>query len=101
MRPPRLRDMLSGPLESHTVHTVTDRPELEAQLIEIRAAGVAYEIEEHNLGIVGVAAVVNDAGEPAASISLAVPTERWNRRRDELTAGILAARAQATRLLSA
>jgi len=85
-------------LERHTPNTLTDRDELLAELRQVRKTGVAYDREEHTLGISSAAiAVPAPHGAPAA-LSVLMPTprfagnERWitkvlQRVRREVAAG--------------
>jgi DNA-binding IclR family transcriptional regulator len=65
-------------LRSMTGETVTDAATLTAQLDQIRATGIANEVEEAVLGECASAAAVFDAtGEAAGAIGLIVPAARW------------------------
>lgn len=61
-----------------TPNTVTDPVALGAALERIRREGVAFDIEERNLGTCAVAAPVRDQlGKVIAAIALVVPTGRF------------------------
>ena len=69
---------LTGPLRSMTGDTVTDTATLAEQLVQVRATGIASEVEEAILGECALAATVFDTTEqPAGAISLVVPAGRW------------------------
>jgi DNA-binding IclR family transcriptional regulator len=70
--------VLAGPRRSMTGDTVTGESALRAQLNEVRATGIATEVEEAVLGECGVAAPLVDAGgEVAGAIGLVVPSGEW------------------------
>ena len=91
------REVLSGPLERRTPHTVIAPGLLQRQLEGVLEGGVAFEREESSPGLLCVAAPVLDAsGEAAvAAISLTGPVGRF--RPD---AHVDAVRAAATGLSS-
>ncbi|WP_425003685.1 IclR family transcriptional regulator [Mycolicibacterium sp. S3B2] len=71
-------EALTGPLRSMTGDTITDPATLAEQLVEVRATGIASEVEEAILGECALAATVFDTTEqPAGAISLVVPAGRW------------------------
>lgn len=71
-------EALTGPLRSMTGDTITDPATLAEQLVEVRATGIAGEVEEAILGECALAATVFDTTEqPAGAISLVVPAGRW------------------------
>jgi len=80
-----LRRMLKGRLESRTDHTITDPERLMDELDQIAAEGVAFDREEHEVGISAVSALVVDAANNYAAISAAMPTARLESREEYLT----------------
>lgn len=73
-------DVLTGPLERRTRHTIIAPGLLRQQLRTVAESGVAYEREESALGITCVAAAVpapDGAGEPVAAVSVTGPTTRF------------------------
>jgi IclR family acetate operon transcriptional repressor len=69
-------------LKPRTPHTVTKIEELKKQLSKIRQDGVAFEDEEHELGIKTVAAPVRDwENNVAAAISVVGPSVRMTRNK--------------------
>ena len=61
-----------------TPHTITRPAELAAQLEQVAREGVAFDIEERNIGTCAVAAPVRDQlGNVIASIALVIPTGRF------------------------
>jgi DNA-binding IclR family transcriptional regulator len=69
--------LLHGPLERRTPRTIVDRPELEAQLAEVREAGFARTFEELEVGLNAIAAPVrNPGGEVIAAVDVSGPAHR-------------------------
>lgn len=61
-----------------TSNTITDPEELRRELDRVRRKGVAFDLEERNLGTCAVAAPVRDQlGKVIAAISLVVPAGRF------------------------
>jgi DNA-binding IclR family transcriptional regulator len=70
--------LLAVPHERLTPKTITDPEELAAELRRARDEGVAFDIEERNLGTCAVAAPVRDQmGAVIGSIGVIVPTGRF------------------------
>lgn len=64
--------------ERFTPSTVTSEKALRKQIEDIQRTGFAYMEEEYSLGIRGVSRVVMQGGIPVGSLSVAIPTARWN-----------------------
>lgn len=82
--PPAQRDrVLRGwKLDSKTQYTITDPVALREELSAIKRRGYAENRQEHELGVVSVAAPIKDAsGYAIAALSLAGPTERMDEHR--------------------
>lgn len=91
--------LLAQPHERRTPRTITDLRELAAELERVRDEGVAFDIEERNLGTCAVAAPVRDQmAQVIGSISVIVPTGRFGP--DERAACVRAVKAQAAALSS-
>jgi DNA-binding IclR family transcriptional regulator len=72
------RAALKAPLEKRTPYTQTDPEELAAELVKIRREGVAFGMQEWNLGMCAVAAPIFDAGRQVrGSLAIVTPTERF------------------------
>ncbi len=83
--PPERREMLlSGRLKRYTVVTVTDKAALKLALREVQATGLAYDLEEHSLGICAVGTAFLDPAGRAYSISIPVPSSRFGAKRPQL-----------------
>ncbi len=76
--------MLPARLAALTPNTITSRKELWEELETVRAEGVAYDREEHTLGICAVGAVVSDPYGAVAAISVPVPAQRFLGNEPEL-----------------
>jgi DNA-binding IclR family transcriptional regulator len=69
---------LSRPQPPSTKYSLTDRKQIEAELARVAEEGVAYDMEEHGLGVCSVAApVLGPNGAMIASISAVAPKERF------------------------
>ncbi|OUM44705.1 IclR family transcriptional regulator [Arthrobacter sedimenti] len=89
------RPFLKGPLAEVTRHTITNRSVLEKQLVEIRVAGQATEINELEEGSSCLALPVNLPNGPVqAALCLSGPSERFS----AICERAEAARVTATRL---
>jgi DNA-binding IclR family transcriptional regulator len=72
------RRILAMPHERLTPRTITDPQELAEELDRVREEGVAFDIEERNIGTCAVAAPVKDQmGGVIGSISVIVPAGRF------------------------
>ena len=70
--------LLAVPHQRLTPRTITDPGELAAELERVHDEGVAFDIEERNLGTCAVAAPVRDQmGAVVGSIGVIVPTGRF------------------------
>ena len=74
-------------------------PVLRAELAEIARSGIAYDRQEHTVGICAVGSAVVGPTGPVLTLSLPVPTERFIASQDELTAALRTAIADASDLL--
>ena len=86
---PELRRLLPPRLEQLTPNTVTDREQLLAELEIIRRDGIAYDREEHTVGICGLGAVIRDPRGRIASISIPLPSQRFAGNEQQLADTLL------------
>ncbi len=91
--------VLAGPLVSLTSATITDAVALRAELAAIAAAGVAFDREEHTLGISAAGIAVVGPTGPVLALSVPAPTERFERTQDRIVEALVRAGAEATALL--
>jgi DNA-binding IclR family transcriptional regulator len=69
--------LVGNQLDARTPHTLTKLPDLLKDLVRVRKTGLAFDREEHTLGISAVGVGLLDAvGHPMA-ISVPVPTQRF------------------------
>lgn len=81
--------VLSGRLEAFTPHTMTSPDVIKSALAEIRErGGVAFDVEEHALGICAVGAVAGTLGGDLLAVSIPVPVTRFVGREDELCSAV-------------
>ncbi len=92
-------NLLPRRLSSYTPNTISSRPALWAELDAVREAGVAYDREEHTLGVCAVGATVDDAVGPIAAITVVAPAERFAASERRLTEALLRTCAEASRTL--
>ncbi len=91
--------LLPARLPRFTENTITSRSELLAELEEVRRRRIAFDREEHTLGICAVGAVVFDPAGAAAAISVPAPKQRFDENRTRYIERVLAAAEAGTRLL--
>jgi DNA-binding IclR family transcriptional regulator len=64
-------------LTEHTEHTITTYRDLKKEFEKIRNEGVAYDLEEHEVGIICIAAPIrNHISQVVGSISITSITQR-------------------------
>lgn len=85
------RRLLAIPARRYTKHTLTDRKSIGAVLEEVAGEGVAYDLEEHQMGVCALAVPVFVKGDVALALGSVIPVERFSdsdkkRLSDELKA---------------
>lgn len=88
-----LVERLPQHLDALTPNTTTSRDALFDELAEVRATGVAYDREEHTLGICAVGIAVPSAGGGSVGISIPLPAQRFYGFEDGVVSPLLALRA--------
>jgi len=81
--------LLPETMERFTPHTITARDKLVDQLSEIQVSRVAYDREEHTVGVSAIATVVRNAWGEVAALTIPVPSQRFGGREEELSAALL------------
>jgi IclR family acetate operon transcriptional repressor len=76
----QVRALLNPPLEAFTEKTITNVDEYLAQLEVVRRTGIAYDDEEHDLGISAVATAVSTAAGVRQAVAIIAPTYRFKER---------------------
>jgi IclR family transcriptional regulator, acetate operon repressor len=75
----RSRLLASVELRRYTESTIIERPQLEAELKQIRKERVSFDRQEYLLGVVCIAVpVIGRNGEPLAAIAIQAPEARMN-----------------------
>jgi DNA-binding IclR family transcriptional regulator len=84
-----VRKLIGQNLEARTPNTITDLGELLKDLERARKVGVAFDHEEHTVGISAAGIALYDSlGNPMA-ISVPVPTPRFEESKDEIVEKLL------------
>lgn len=73
----RADELLPSQLEALTPNTITSRDALRSELAAVRESGLAFDREEHTLGICAVGSVVRDVRGPVAAVTVVVPAQRF------------------------
>jgi DNA-binding IclR family transcriptional regulator len=87
--PGEVERLLPARLEAFTSKTITDRAELLRELAVIQVSRVAYDREEHVVGVSAVGAVVRNAWGEVAAITVPAPSQRFVGREEELAVALL------------
>lgn len=77
-----------------TAHTIADRDRLLEELEQVRRTGVAYDRQEHNIGLSAVGTVIKDAVGNMAAVTVVMPTARFEGNEERITAALLQTREQ-------
>lgn len=94
MKPSRLSGLLNGRLEPLTSNTLSTPAALREELRDIQLSGVAFDREEHSVGICAAAIVLSDADEGDFAISVPMPAQRFYGNEKSLADMLLAAAAR-------
>ena len=79
-------------LETPARHTPVNRKGLLAELEDVRGSGLAYDREEHRVGICSLGVAVTDIDGSCASISVPMPAARFHEDPDTVAAALLRVR---------
>ena len=77
-----------------TLNTVRNREELLKQLDAVRKSGVAFDLEEHSLGICAVGVSIGATPIGAAALSVPIPLQRFEEKRKAAAEALTAAALQ-------
>ncbi|MEM9045312.1 MAG: IclR family transcriptional regulator [Pseudomonadota bacterium] len=81
--------LLSGRLEATTESTITDIDVLKLELDQVRADGVAYDLDEHTEGISALGAAFRDPIGRLYSLSIPAPSTRFVHNRQQIKNSLL------------
>lgn len=81
--------ILPEELKAYTPNTIRSRERLLSELDQIRATGIAYDREEHTLGICAVGAAIYAPMNTIAAITIPVPSVRFDVKEEILVTGLL------------
>ncbi len=81
--------ILSVQARRYTNHTLTDRAALLRELARVAAEGIAYDFEEHRMGVCAMAVPVFVKGDVALALGTVVPVERFTEADRQRLAGEL------------
>ena len=70
--------LLTGHMEQFTPHTITGVDALLEELAEVRKTGIAYDREEHTIGICAVGTALADAAGRVVAVSVPIPAQRFD-----------------------
>jgi DNA-binding IclR family transcriptional regulator len=87
-----IRSRLPKRLEAPARHTPISRKDLLAELEEVRSSGLGFDCEEHRVGICSIGVAITDIDGSSASISVPMPTARFQNDSDTVAAALLQVR---------
>ena len=97
LSPEEVARVLPTRLQRFTPATITARPDLMAEMDEIRETKVAFDREEHTTGISAAGIAVRDPFGALAAISVPMPTQRFEGREPEIAEASREARREILR----
>lgn len=89
-----IEQMIGARYEARTPQTMTTLDDLDADLDSVRAREVAFDREEHTLGICAVGIAMQDLLDNYVCISVPVPTQRFYGRDSEIAERLLVAKRE-------
>jgi DNA-binding IclR family transcriptional regulator len=81
--------ILPEKLQIFTPNTIQTRDQLMKELEVVREEGVAYDCDEHTLGICAVGAAIEGLMRPQAAISIPVPSVRFHDNKEILSSALI------------
>jgi DNA-binding IclR family transcriptional regulator len=88
LHPRVIASVLPATLPALTPHTITTLPGLHADIETVAASGIAYDREEHTLGICAVGSVIPGLSGHPVAVSVPMPVQRFYGREPELVAAL-------------
>lgn len=92
LKPERREQLLAGRLKRYTDATITERAELDSELRRVETSGLAFDLEEHMVGICSIGTAFRDSLCREYSISIPVPAARFPVKRQQLAKLLMKAR---------
>ena len=83
-----LERVLPPDFEAMTPATLTSLAALKTDLARVRKSGVAYDLEEHSLGVCAVGVVLADSPLGYAALSIPIPVQRFEDKKDAAAAAL-------------
>jgi DNA-binding IclR family transcriptional regulator len=93
--------LIGTSFERRTAKTITRLDELLRELKSVRKSGVAFDLEEHTLGICAAGVITRDLVGNTIAISVPVPTQRFQRRQKMIAERLIATRRALEQQLAA
>jgi DNA-binding IclR family transcriptional regulator len=93
--------LVPQPIVPLTSHTIVDRGALLHEIEAARTTRVAFDHQEHTLGVSAVGAALRDSGGSMAAITVAMPAARLEGQEERIAAALLRARDDIQRVLNA
>ncbi|PTT65629.1 IclR family transcriptional regulator [Arthrobacter sp. HMWF013] len=84
----RVLEILPKKLAAHTVNTITDVDVLLQELNEIRETNIAFDHEEHDLGISAAATCLRSPTGVSQAVAVVLPTHRFKSRAEAILEGL-------------
>jgi DNA-binding IclR family transcriptional regulator len=81
--------ILPARLQAYTPNTIQNRQQLLHELKDIQATGIAYDREEHTLGICAVGMAIRAPKDTLAAITIPVPSVRFDGKEEILVAALI------------
>lgn len=86
----QIEQLIGKAYEARTPRTLTKLSELMAELRAVRRAGVAYDREEHTLGVCAVGVALQDPLGNAVALSVPVPSQRFRAQQSLIAQRLIA-----------
>jgi DNA-binding IclR family transcriptional regulator len=93
--------LIPDAIEPLTSRSIVDRSVLLQEIAAARTSGIAFDHQEHTLGVSAVGAAIRDAGGSMAAITVAMPAARLEGQEDRVAAALLRTRDDIQRVIDA
>jgi DNA-binding IclR family transcriptional regulator len=87
--PKTVHDLLPRRLQKRTPSTIATWAKLDAELEDVRKAGIAFDREEHTIGICAVGVAIRDSFNVHMALTVPLPAQRFAGREDEISRALL------------